>query len=151
MTGSSDHGQPEDKAANGGCDNIATEPALNQQDRWTDPEGRNHSRVFIIAERVEFKPQLTGGKYADGEKNEAEDAEGTQEEQEETKEAVSFQGMQESEWWRPVPFGRPPSPPMLQSPPCTQSESLLRCRVGCLQLGPLSTTSSTVPCSRRTS
>jgi single-strand DNA-binding protein len=35
-----------------------------KQDRWTDPEGKPHSRVLIIAEHVEFKPQL---KKPDGE------------------------------------------------------------------------------------
>lgn len=28
-----------------------------KQDRWTDPDGRKHSRVKIIAEHVEFKPE----------------------------------------------------------------------------------------------
>ena len=28
-----------------------------RQDRWTDPEGKAHSRVEIVAEHVEFKPQ----------------------------------------------------------------------------------------------
>ena len=28
-----------------------------KQDRWTDPEGKAHSRVEIVAEHVEFKPQ----------------------------------------------------------------------------------------------
>jgi single-strand DNA-binding protein len=29
-----------------------------KQDRWTDPDGKTHSRIFIVAEHVEFKPQL---------------------------------------------------------------------------------------------
>lgn len=29
-----------------------------KQDRWTDGEGKNHSRVKIVAEHVEFKPQF---------------------------------------------------------------------------------------------
>jgi single-strand DNA-binding protein len=29
-----------------------------KQDRWTDPDGKSHSRVIVIAEHVEFKPQL---------------------------------------------------------------------------------------------
>jgi single-strand DNA-binding protein len=29
-----------------------------KQDRWTDQEGKTRSRVLIIAEHVEFKPQL---------------------------------------------------------------------------------------------
>ena len=28
-----------------------------KQDRWTDPEGRQRSKVKIVAEHVEFKPQ----------------------------------------------------------------------------------------------
>jgi len=61
-----------------------------KQDRWTDPDGKPHSRVEIIAEHVEFKPQLKkpdGESDAEGEKP----AEGTEEDQEEDgKEAVSF-------------------------------------------------------------
>lgn len=30
-----------------------------KQDRWTDTEGKNHSRIKIVAEHVEFKPQFT--------------------------------------------------------------------------------------------
>jgi single-strand DNA-binding protein len=29
-----------------------------KQDRWTDPDGKSHSRIIVIAEHVEFKPQL---------------------------------------------------------------------------------------------
>ena len=29
-----------------------------KQDRWTDVDGKPHSRVSIVAEHVEFKPQL---------------------------------------------------------------------------------------------
>jgi len=29
-----------------------------KQDRWTDADGRPRSRVLIVAEHVEFKPQL---------------------------------------------------------------------------------------------
>jgi len=29
-----------------------------RQDRWTDTEGKAHSRVLIVAEHVEFKPQM---------------------------------------------------------------------------------------------
>jgi single-strand DNA-binding protein len=48
-----------------------------KQDRWTDPDGKPHSRVLIVAEHVEFKPQLKkqdpeGGKEADDEENEEE-------------------------------------------------------------------------------
>ncbi|MDA8425587.1 MAG: single-stranded DNA-binding protein [Treponema sp.] len=28
-----------------------------KQDRWTDPEGKSRSRIKIVAEHVEFKPQ----------------------------------------------------------------------------------------------
>jgi single-strand DNA-binding protein len=62
-----------------------------KQDRWTDPEGKPHSRILVIAEHVEFKPQLRkeGDAAADGEK--AEDGEKPAEAaEEETKEAVSF-------------------------------------------------------------
>lgn len=66
-----------------------------KQDRWTDPDGKPHSRVQIIAEHVEFKPQL---KKQDGEaegkeeKAEGEEKEGESAEQgaDEAKEAVSF-------------------------------------------------------------
>jgi single-strand DNA-binding protein len=29
-----------------------------KQDRWTDPEGKPHSRVMIVAEHVEFRPEF---------------------------------------------------------------------------------------------
>jgi single-strand DNA-binding protein len=29
-----------------------------KQDRWTSPEGQGRSKVSIVAEHVEFKPQL---------------------------------------------------------------------------------------------
>ncbi|HOX33590.1 MAG TPA: single-stranded DNA-binding protein [Spirochaetales bacterium] len=32
-----------------------------KQDRWTDPEGRQRSKVKIVAEHVEFKPQKKEG------------------------------------------------------------------------------------------
>jgi single-strand DNA-binding protein len=60
-----------------------------KQDRWTDPEGKAHSRVEIIAEHVEFKPQ----KKADGDPAadaaEGKPAENAEQEQEE-KEAANF-------------------------------------------------------------
>jgi single-strand DNA-binding protein len=60
-----------------------------KQDRWTDPDGKPHSRVEIIAEHVEFKPQIKkdGEPAADGEEK---TAEAVEQEQEEAKEAVSF-------------------------------------------------------------
>ena len=64
-----------------------------KQDRWNDPEGRLHTRVQIIAEHVEFKPQFNKDKAgADGgtEGEGAADAADAAEETEETKEAVSF-------------------------------------------------------------
>jgi single-strand DNA-binding protein len=62
-----------------------------KQDRWTDPEGKPHSRVLIMAEHVEFKPQFNKekGSGEDGEEKEAEGAEQEQEEGE-VKEAASF-------------------------------------------------------------
>ncbi len=61
-----------------------------KQDRWTDPEGKGHSRVLIMAEHVEFKPQFNKEKSPgeDGEEKETDAAEGEQEE--ETKEAAGF-------------------------------------------------------------
>ena len=65
-----------------------------KQDRWTDPDGKPHSRIFIVAEHVEFKPQLKkqDGEPAAGaaEEKEEKPAEGAEEEQAEAKEAVSF-------------------------------------------------------------
>ena len=58
-----------------------------KQDRWSDQEGRNHSRVLIIAEHVEFKPQFNkekNGKEGTGEEAPAEETE------EEAEKAVSF-------------------------------------------------------------
>jgi len=58
-----------------------------KQDRWTDADGKPHSRVSIVAEHVEFKPQKKDGEPpAEGETP----AEGAEVEQEEVKEAVSF-------------------------------------------------------------
>jgi single-strand DNA-binding protein len=61
-----------------------------KQDKWTDPDGKPHSRIFIVAEHVEFKPQIKkqdGDTTAEGEEK---PAEGAEEEQEEVKEAASF-------------------------------------------------------------
>ena len=57
-----------------------------KQDRWTDPDGKPHSRVLVIAEHVEFKPQMKkdGEPAVDGEQQE-----GAEEEQTEVKEAAS--------------------------------------------------------------
>ena len=59
-----------------------------RQDRWTDQEGKPRSRIEIVAEHVEFKPQLK--KDGDPAAEEEKPAEGAEEEQEEVKEAVSF-------------------------------------------------------------
>jgi single-strand DNA-binding protein len=61
-----------------------------KQDRWTDPEGKAHSRVEIVAEHVEFKPQkkVDGDPAAEGAAEKP--AEGAEEEPEEAKEAASF-------------------------------------------------------------
>jgi len=61
-----------------------------KQDRWADADGKAHSRVFIVAEHVEFKPQLKkqDGDSAAEEEKAAEGAEEEQQEQE--KEAASF-------------------------------------------------------------
>ena len=70
-----------------------------KQDRWTDPDGKPHSRVFIIAEHVEFKPQLKNKDGSEGtpaEGNGVKDEESGsaeqegQEELEEVKEAAGF-------------------------------------------------------------
>jgi single-strand DNA-binding protein len=29
-----------------------------KQDRWTGPDGKSHSRVTIVAEHVEFRPEF---------------------------------------------------------------------------------------------
>jgi single-strand DNA-binding protein len=54
-----------------------------KQDHWTDPEGKPRSRVLIVAEHVEFKPQLKG---KDGEEKPAEE----EDVEEEAKEAASL-------------------------------------------------------------
>jgi single-strand DNA-binding protein len=62
-----------------------------KQDRWTDADGKAHSRVHIIAEHVEFKPQLKkqdGDPAAGVEEGDEKPAEGAEEEV--AKEAVSF-------------------------------------------------------------
>jgi single-strand DNA-binding protein len=56
-----------------------------KQDRWTDADGKGHSKILIVAEHVEFKPQMK--KDDDGKdgqsraaETEARDAEQVQEE-----------------------------------------------------------------------
>jgi single-strand DNA-binding protein len=64
------------------------------QDRWTDPEGKGRSRVYIVAEHVEFKPQFNKDKGKDGEPGAAETtteaADGQVQEEAELKEAAGF-------------------------------------------------------------
>jgi single-strand DNA-binding protein len=43
-----------------------------KQDRWTDADGKGHSRIEIVAEHVEFKPQFKKGDGKDGESAAAE-------------------------------------------------------------------------------
>jgi len=65
-----------------------------KQDRWTDADGKPHSRIFIVAEHVEFKPQFKKGEGKDGEgtatEGQAEAADGQAQEEAEVKEAASF-------------------------------------------------------------
>jgi single-strand DNA-binding protein len=64
-----------------------------KQDRWTSPEGQGRSKVSIVAEHVEFKPQLKGkdGDGKDGEEKADEPAADVQAQEEgELKEAASF-------------------------------------------------------------
>jgi single-strand DNA-binding protein len=58
-----------------------------KQDRWTGPEGQTRSKVSIVAEHVEFKPQLKG-KDGDGKDDSAADEQ--IKEEAELKEAASF-------------------------------------------------------------
>ena len=62
-----------------------------KQDRWADADGKPHSRVFIVAEHVEFKPQLKKQDGDGGKEDEEKTEEEAQEQQEsETREAASF-------------------------------------------------------------
>ena len=64
-----------------------------KQDRWNDPDGKMHSRVFVIAEHVEFKPQLKNKDEEEGkeeEKPELSTEEGGSSEDSELAEASSF-------------------------------------------------------------
>jgi single-strand DNA-binding protein len=54
-----------------------------KQDRWTDPDGKPHSRVYVIAEHVEFKPGKKPDDKQGDEKPEDEKEETAAEEQEE--------------------------------------------------------------------
>ncbi len=61
-----------------------------KQDRWTDPEGKAHSRVEIVAEHVEFKPQKKAEGDLATDAAEGKPAESAEQEQEEDKEAAGF-------------------------------------------------------------
>jgi single-strand DNA-binding protein len=67
-----------------------------KQDRWTDADGKGHSKISIVAEHVEFKPQprKEDGDGKDGEAGAvdapAETSNGQGQEQAELKEAASF-------------------------------------------------------------
>jgi single-strand DNA-binding protein len=66
-----------------------------KQDRWTNPEGQARSKIEIVAEHVEFKPQMKkDGDGKDGAENTAADAPGTADGQDEEgvelKEAANF-------------------------------------------------------------
>jgi single-strand DNA-binding protein len=57
-----------------------------KQDRWTGPEGQGRSRAEIVAEHVEFKPQLKG-KDGDG-SEEASEKEGAPAEDDQGQEVI---------------------------------------------------------------
>ena len=62
-----------------------------KQDKWTDADGKPHSRIFIVAEHVEFKPQIKKQDEAGAEGEEA--AAGAEEDAQqlgEEKEAAGF-------------------------------------------------------------
>jgi single-strand DNA-binding protein len=65
-----------------------------RQDRWTDADGKPRSRIEIVAEHVEFKPQFKkqdgDGKDGDEKTDEPAAAEGQVQEEAELKEAASF-------------------------------------------------------------
>ena len=72
-----------------------------KQDRWTSPEGQARSKVLIVAEHVEFKPQLkkqdgdgkdgeAGAAEAEGKSGDESAAETQSQEETELKEATSF-------------------------------------------------------------
>jgi single-strand DNA-binding protein len=62
-----------------------------KQDRWTDADGKGHSRIEIVAEHVEFKPQFKKGEGKDDGSSEDEGAApAPAHEEAELKEAASF-------------------------------------------------------------
>ena len=44
-----------------------------KQDRWSDPEGQNRSKVYVVAEHVEFRPERKSTDAAGDEKEEVEE------------------------------------------------------------------------------
>jgi single-strand DNA-binding protein len=61
-----------------------------KQDRWTDPDGKPHSRVEIVAEHVEFKPQKKADPDGKDQESDAQAEVAPEEQEEDGKEAVSF-------------------------------------------------------------
>jgi len=63
-----------------------------KQDRWQDPEGNPHSRVEIVAEHVEFRPERKNGDGAAGAEGDsaAADSAAAEAEGEHSKEGVPF-------------------------------------------------------------
>ena len=51
-----------------------------KQDRWTDAEGKNHSRVKIVGEHVEFRPKFTKEKSEEEALEEQDVVDGAEEE-----------------------------------------------------------------------
>lgn len=52
-----------------------------KQDRWTDDEGKSKSHIKIVAEHVEFKPQIRGANSGDGGSEEDADQESSEKEE----------------------------------------------------------------------
>jgi single-strand DNA-binding protein len=65
-----------------------------RQDKWTDPEGKPRSRIEIVAEHVEFKPQFKNKDGEEAKEGEEKDGDASAEDQKEAegelKEAASF-------------------------------------------------------------
>jgi single-strand DNA-binding protein len=61
-----------------------------KQDRWTDQEGKAHSRVWIVAEHVEFKPQLKKDGDPSADKAEGKEETAAEVQEEELQEAAAF-------------------------------------------------------------
>jgi single-strand DNA-binding protein len=53
-----------------------------KQDRWQDQEGNPRSKVKIVAEHVEFKPQFSGKKLSDSEQGRDSDSVAAEQEKE---------------------------------------------------------------------